>query len=130
MGNASRFDYAFDNPANGFESIYDDSGSEQKNTLHRGQTLSDLRPAGASGDGSPGPEQKTIYVQDTDGTPPELDELNEAVEDDWEITDMSLAQKESTQDYYFVVTLEREAPRSFFEVATSYSDPSLGSETT
>lgn len=123
MANAGTIEYAFDNPNRGFESIYDDPADGLND-----QTLSDLRPASPSTDRKTKTEEKTLYVQETDGTPPELDALNDAVEDEWEITDISLGRQKSTEEYCFVVTLEREVPRSFFEVVTSYSDPSLNTD--
>ena len=129
MADASTIEYAFDNPTHGFESIYEQAEDDATNTLTG--TLSGLRPPSSdSRQKKTRTEEKTIYVNETDGAPPEIDDLNEAIQDDWTIKDLSLEQQESTAGRYFVVTLERETPRSFFEVATSYSDPSLDSETT
>lgn len=123
MDDLNTLERAFDNPRNGFESIYEQTEDDSAGPLHDGQTLSDLRPASANR--APKTEEKTLYVSETDGAPPELDELNEAVGKDWEVTDINLGRQTSTDEYCFVVTLEREVPRSFFEVVTSYPDPSL-----
>ncbi|PSQ97131.1 MAG: hypothetical protein BRD55_04300 [Bacteroidetes bacterium SW_9_63_38] len=101
---------AFNNPGGGFKSIFDESGEDALGGLN-GDGLSDL-------DGpSRKQEQKTMYVDESTDTPPQLEELNAFVQEGWEIADINLGYRKSDDDYCFVVTLEREAPRSFFEVA-------------
>jgi hypothetical protein len=99
---------AFNNPGDGFTSIFDESDENPLN----GDTLSDVNAAP-----SPKMEEKTIYVDESTDTPPQLEELNAFVQEGWEIADINLGYRKTDDDYCFVVKLEREAPPSLFEVA-------------
>lgn len=108
MSDRGTLTQAFNNPGDGFTSIFDESA---EGTLN-GDTLTDV-------DGVPSREmeEKTLYVDESTGTPPQLEELNAFVQEGWEIADINLGYRKSDDDYCFVVTLEREAPPSLFEVA-------------
>ena len=108
MSNRGPLTQAFNNPGGGFRSIFDESA---EGTLN-GDTLSDVNAAP-----SPKMEEKTIYVDESTDTPPQLEDLNAYVQEGWEVADINLGYRKSDDDYCFVVTLEREAPRSLFEVA-------------
>jgi len=109
------FEKVFDNPNSGFKSVFDEDGSD--NTLQG--RFSDLQP-GPSGDGRPATDEMTIYVSETDGPPPELDELNGALDEGWYIADLSLGLRKeegsSSRVPCFIVSLEREKPPSLFEI--------------
>ena len=108
MSNRGPLTQAFNNPGGGFRSIFDESAEGGLN----GDTLTDV-------DAVPSREmeEKTIYVDESTDTPPQLEELNAFVQEGWEIADINLGYRKSDDNYCFVVTLEREAPPSLFEVA-------------
>ncbi len=109
-----------------FNSVYNETGDDPEEILNE-KTLADLRPTSLKEhtlDEELEMEEKTIYISEADENPPELDTLNKTLEGDWYIKDISLGRRKSTQEYCFVVTLEREAPQSFFDIVTSASDSS------
>jgi len=110
MSDRGTLTQAFSNPGDGFKSIFDDSNGEALDELN-GNTLSDV-------DAVPSQkmERKTIYVDESPGTPPQLEELNAFIREGWEVADINLGYRKSDDDYCFVVSLEREAPPSLFEV--------------
>jgi hypothetical protein len=111
MSDRGTLTQAFNNPGGGFKSIFDESNGEALNGLN-GDTLSDV-------DAAPSPkiEQKTVYVDESPDTPPQLEELNAFIREGWEVANINLGYRKSDDDYCFVVNLEREAPPSLFEVA-------------
>ena len=108
MSDRGTLTQAFKNPGGGFKSIFDESADETLN----GDTLSEV-------DAVPSQkmEEKTIYVDECPDTPPQLEDLNAYVQEGWEVADINLGYRKSDDDYCFVITLEREAPPSLFEVA-------------
>ena len=72
-----------------------------------------------SSDGAPHLEyeEKTIYVSDEDGPPSELDELNEALQNEWTIQDISLGHKKEEDNYGFIISLARTREPSLFDFA-------------
>jgi len=111
---------AFNNPDAGFKSIFEESSGDTVDGLNKDA------PSDADGVPDRKTEQKTMYVDKSSGTPPQLEKLNAFVKEGWKITDIHLGCRKSDDDC-FVVTLEGEVPRSFFEVVTSHPDPSLAS---
>lgn len=124
MSNADPFDRALDNPTLGFESIFDETDDDPRNTLHE-QTFSKVAPGPSSDETEKNGEMEetTIYISESERPPSEIGELNERLQEGWRVQDIRLGRRTSTQEYCFVVTLEREAPKSFFEAVTSYPDP-------
>lgn len=95
-----------------FNSVFDDSGNDP---LRDDQNAS----MKGSSDGAPHMEyeEKTIYVSDTDGPPSELDELNEALQNQWTIQDINLGYQKSEDNYCFVISLARTREPSLFDFA-------------
>lgn len=96
-----------------FNSIFTDS---EDNPLRDNDQDASLN--GAS-DGAPHTEyeEKTIYVSETDGPPPELDELNEALQNQWGIRDINLGYQKKKDRYCFIVSLTRTREPSLFDFA-------------
>ena len=109
---------AFNNPDSRFESIFDESSEDTVDRLNKDA------PSDADGVPARKKKQKTMYVDKSSGTPPQLEKLNAFVKEGWKMTDIHLGCRKSDDDC-FVVTLEGEVPPSFFEVVTP--DPSLES---
>ena len=110
MSDRGTLTQAFNNPGGGFKSIFDESA---EGTLN-GDTLTDVNTVPPRE-----MEEKTIYVDESTDTPPQLEDLNAYVQEGWEIADINLGYRKSDDDYCFVVKLEREAPPSLFEVAAN-----------
>lgn len=110
MSDRGTLTQAFNNPKGGFTSIFDESDEDRLDGLN-GNTLSDVEAVP-----SPKMEQQTVYVDETPDTPPPLEELNAFVSEGWEVADVNLGYRKASDDYCFVVTLEREAPPSLFDI--------------
>jgi len=100
-----------------FDSVFDASSDDSlldNDSARRG----DGATSSASGDETE-TETKTIYVSETEGVPPELDEVNKALQDRWYIVDISLGLRkrkgESSRTPCFIVSMERSKPPSLFD---------------
>jgi hypothetical protein len=96
-----------------FDSVFDDSEDESLR-----DDAQELPPNGSS-DGAPHREyeEKTIYVSVEEGPPPELEELNEALQNEWTIQDINLGYQKSEDNYCFIVSLARTRDPSLFDFA-------------
>lgn len=110
MSDRGTLTHAFNNPEGGFTSIFDESDEEALDGLN-GDTLADVETVPSSE-----MERQTIYVDESPSPPPQLEELNAFVNEGWEIADINLGYRKASDDYCFVVRLEREAPPSLFDV--------------
>lgn len=96
-----------------FDSVFDDSGDDSlRDDDH-------AAPPNSSSDGAPHLEyeEKTIYVSEEEGPPPELEELNEALQKQWRIQDINLGYQKSEDSYCFVISLARTREPSLFDFA-------------
>jgi len=96
-----------------FDSVFEDSDDNPLRDDDRDVSLN------RSSDGAPHMEyeEKTIYVSEADGPPPELDELNAALQDEWTIQDINLGYQKSQDRYCFIVSLARTRDPSLFDFA-------------
>jgi hypothetical protein len=113
MGHSDSHEHAFDHPGDGFRSIFE--AADALDELN-GTSLSDLAGPVQEPDET---ERTTIYVSEEADAPPELDDLTAAVRDGWDVADISLGYRKSTEEYCFIISLRRDAPQSLFEIGAS-----------
>jgi hypothetical protein len=96
-----------------FDSVFDNSANNPLLNDEQGAS-----PNGSS-DGAPRLEyeEKTIYVSDEEGPPPELEELNAALQNEWTIQDINLGYHKEEDNYGFVISLARTREPSLFDFA-------------
>ena len=96
-----------------FNSVFDDSENDPLRNNDQGA------PANGSSDGAPHRkyEEKTIYVSEEEGPPSELEELNQALQNQWTIQDINLGYKKDEDSYCYVISLARTHEPSLFDFA-------------
>jgi hypothetical protein len=95
-----------------FNSVFDDSAPDplRNDEPEASGDTSENRP-------SPEYEERTLYVSEEEGPPQELEELNDALRNQWTIQDIDLGYRENEDCYCFIISLARTQEPSLFDFA-------------